>query len=110
MVKSLITCDCLGSQSIDADGLAKATGLEVRAPCSALCTRWGIRLCCRSCRVPASHCCFAAGRPAIGCCRANDGFAPSTARDGSTMCWERRRPVCFSPDGDGTERPDGRGR
>ena len=38
MVKSLITCDCLGSQTIDADGLAQATGLDVRAPCTALCT------------------------------------------------------------------------
>lgn len=38
MVKSLITCDCLGTQAIDAKGLAKATGLDVRPPCSALCT------------------------------------------------------------------------
>ncbi|MBV2359434.1 4Fe-4S binding protein [Thalassococcus sp. CAU 1522] len=38
MVKSLITCDCLGSQSVDAQGLSKATGLDVRAPCTALCT------------------------------------------------------------------------
>ncbi|WP_204114444.1 4Fe-4S binding protein [Shimia biformata] len=38
MAKSLITCDCSGSQSIDADGLAKATGLDVPPPCSALCT------------------------------------------------------------------------
>ncbi|GGG84495.1 ferredoxin [Salipiger pallidus] len=39
MAKTLITCDCLGSQSIDADGLAKATGLDVAPPCSALCTK-----------------------------------------------------------------------
>lgn len=38
MVKSLITCDCLGTQTIDAKGLSDATGLDVRAPCSALCT------------------------------------------------------------------------
>jgi len=38
MAKSLITCDCLGSQSIDAAALSKTTGLDVRAPCSALCT------------------------------------------------------------------------
>ncbi|RMF35699.1 MAG: 4Fe-4S dicluster domain-containing protein [Alphaproteobacteria bacterium] len=39
MVRTLVTCDCLGSQEIDADGLARATGLEVPAPCTALCTR-----------------------------------------------------------------------
>ena len=39
MAKTLITCDCLGSQSIDAEGLAKATGLDVAPPCSALCTK-----------------------------------------------------------------------
>ena len=39
MPKSLITCDCLGSQTIDAEGLSAATGLEVRTPCTALCTR-----------------------------------------------------------------------
>ncbi|SDE50500.1 4Fe-4S binding protein [Ruegeria marina] len=38
MVKSLITCDCMGSQTIDAEGLAKATGLQVLPPCKALCT------------------------------------------------------------------------
>ncbi len=38
MSKSLITCDCLGSQAVDAEGLSKATGCEVRAPCTALCT------------------------------------------------------------------------
>ncbi|MDO6584690.1 4Fe-4S binding protein [Salipiger sp. 1_MG-2023] len=38
MAKTLITCDCLGSQSIDAAALAQATGLDVRPPCSALCT------------------------------------------------------------------------
>lgn len=39
MVKTLITCDCLGTQTIDADALSQATGLTVRPPCSALCTR-----------------------------------------------------------------------
>ncbi|MFA3916559.1 4Fe-4S binding protein [Ruegeria hyattellae] len=38
MVKSLITCDCLGTQAIDAEGLSQATGLNVVRPCSALCT------------------------------------------------------------------------
>ncbi|KIC45563.1 4Fe-4S binding protein [Tateyamaria sp. ANG-S1] len=38
MAKSLITCDCLGTQTIDAEGLSQATGLDVRPPCSALCT------------------------------------------------------------------------
>ena len=38
MAKSLKTCDCLGSQQIDSNALAQATGLEVAAPCSALCT------------------------------------------------------------------------
>ena len=38
VVKSLITCDCLGTQSIDATALSDATGLDVRPPCSALCT------------------------------------------------------------------------
>ncbi len=38
MSKTLITCSCLGSQTIDAEALSKATGLEVRAPCQALCT------------------------------------------------------------------------
>ncbi|SDX84385.1 4Fe-4S binding protein [Citreimonas salinaria] len=39
MVKSLITCDCLGSQTVDADALSRAAGLHVRTPCTALCTR-----------------------------------------------------------------------
>ncbi|WP_375258006.1 4Fe-4S binding protein [Citreimonas sp.] len=39
MVKSLITCDCLGSQTVDADALSKATGMDVQSPCTALCTR-----------------------------------------------------------------------
>ncbi|WP_305971101.1 MULTISPECIES: 4Fe-4S binding protein [unclassified Mameliella] len=38
MVKSLITCDCLGTQQIDSQALSRTTGLEVRPPCSALCT------------------------------------------------------------------------
>jgi len=38
MSKTLITCDCLGSQTIDAKALSKATGFDVRPPCSALCT------------------------------------------------------------------------
>ncbi|MCA0942196.1 4Fe-4S binding protein [Salipiger pacificus] len=38
MTKTLITCDCMGSQSIDAEALAKATGFEVAPPCKALCT------------------------------------------------------------------------
>ncbi|ANT63314.1 (4Fe-4S)-binding protein (plasmid) [Salipiger sp. CCB-MM3] len=38
MTKTLITCDCMGSQSIDAEALSKATGFEVTAPCKALCT------------------------------------------------------------------------
>jgi len=38
MAKTLITCDCLGSQTIDADALSTATGLDVRKPCTALCT------------------------------------------------------------------------
>ncbi|GIT91329.1 ferredoxin [Jannaschia pagri] len=39
MAKTLITCDCSGTQRVDADGLARTTGLQVSAPCSALCTR-----------------------------------------------------------------------
>ncbi len=39
MIKSLITCDCLGSQQIDHEGLARTTGLRVKKPCTALCTR-----------------------------------------------------------------------
>jgi len=38
MPKTLITCDCLGSQAVDSEGLSKTTGLEVSSPCSALCT------------------------------------------------------------------------
>ena len=38
MTKTLITCDCLGSNPIDAQALSQATGLQVRRPCSALCT------------------------------------------------------------------------
>ncbi|WP_116598230.1 4Fe-4S binding protein [Primorskyibacter marinus] len=38
MSKTLITCDCLGSQAIDHKALSAATGQDVRAPCSALCT------------------------------------------------------------------------
>ena len=38
MAKSLITCDCLGTQQIDSQALSRTTGLEVRPPCSALCT------------------------------------------------------------------------
>lgn len=39
MVKTLITCDCSGSQQINTEALATATGLAVPAACSALCTR-----------------------------------------------------------------------
>ncbi|WP_372885366.1 4Fe-4S binding protein [Shimia sp.] len=38
MVKSLITCDCLGTQTLDTKALAEATGLDVPPACSALCT------------------------------------------------------------------------
>ncbi len=38
MTKSLITCDCMGTQSIDADALSAATGHDVHPPCTALCT------------------------------------------------------------------------
>jgi ferredoxin len=38
MSKQLITCDCLGSQAIDADALSLATGFNVAKPCTALCT------------------------------------------------------------------------
>ena len=37
MAKSLITCSCLGSQSVDAEALSETTGLDVRPPCSELC-------------------------------------------------------------------------
>lgn len=39
MTKSLILCTCNDSQTLDADALAEATGLTVRPPCSALCTK-----------------------------------------------------------------------
>ena len=38
MAKTLITCDCLGTQTIDAKALSQSTGFDVRPPCSALCT------------------------------------------------------------------------
>lgn len=38
MTKTLITCDCMGTQSIDAKALSEATGFEVTPPCKALCT------------------------------------------------------------------------
>lgn len=38
MPKTLITCDCLGSQKVDVAGLARTTGLDVPPACSALCT------------------------------------------------------------------------
>ena len=38
MTKTLITCDCMGTQSIDAKALSAATGFEVTPPCHTLCT------------------------------------------------------------------------
>ncbi|MGR3480621.1 4Fe-4S binding protein [Salipiger marinus] len=38
MTKTLIPCDCLGTQALDAKALSKATGLQVMPVCSALCT------------------------------------------------------------------------
>lgn len=38
MTKSLITCDCMGSLSLDSEALSRTTGLTVRPPCKALCT------------------------------------------------------------------------
>jgi ferredoxin len=38
MSKRLITCDCLGSQTIDAGAISHTLGLEVMTPCTALCT------------------------------------------------------------------------
>lgn len=38
MTKSLIICDCMGSQTIDTQGLSNSTGLDVPPPCTALCT------------------------------------------------------------------------
>ncbi|THH34847.1 4Fe-4S dicluster domain-containing protein [Aliishimia ponticola] len=39
MTKTLITCTCLGTQTIDTESLAHTTGLDVPPPCEALCTR-----------------------------------------------------------------------
>ncbi len=39
MTQKLMVCDCLGTQTIDASALAKATGLEVGKTHTALCTR-----------------------------------------------------------------------
>ncbi|AXI48765.1 (4Fe-4S)-binding protein [Sulfitobacter sp. SK012] len=38
MSKRLITCDCVGSQAIDAEAISNATGIEVAKPCTMLCT------------------------------------------------------------------------
>ncbi len=38
MAKTLITCTCLGTQSVDAKTLGQALGLDAAPPCSALCT------------------------------------------------------------------------
>ena len=38
MSKTLITCDCLGTQTIDSQALSDATGQVVKLPCTALCT------------------------------------------------------------------------
>jgi ferredoxin len=38
MSKRLITCDCMGSQTIDAEAISNAIGIEVAKPCTALCT------------------------------------------------------------------------
>ncbi|MBT56543.1 MAG: (4Fe-4S)-binding protein [Mameliella sp.] len=38
MAKSLVSCDCLGTMALDTEQLSRTTGLEVRRPCSALCT------------------------------------------------------------------------
>ena len=38
MSKSLILCDCLGSQLIDSNALSETTGLAASRPCKALCT------------------------------------------------------------------------
>lgn len=37
MSKTLITCDCLGTQTIDHEALARATGATVTRPCRELC-------------------------------------------------------------------------
>ncbi len=39
MSKSLILCDCLGSQSVDADGISRAAGLNCSKVHTALCTK-----------------------------------------------------------------------
>ena len=38
MSKTLITCDCLGTQTIDSQVLSDASGQVVKPPCTALCT------------------------------------------------------------------------
>lgn len=38
MSKSLLICDCFGSQTLDSKALSDATGLVVSRPCKALCT------------------------------------------------------------------------
>ncbi|WP_238368415.1 4Fe-4S binding protein [Mesobacterium pallidum] len=38
MSKTLIPCDCLGTNPIDSEALAKTTGWRVAKPCTALCT------------------------------------------------------------------------
>ncbi len=38
MTKSLILCDCLGTQTIDSTTLSETTGQDVRPACSSLCT------------------------------------------------------------------------
>jgi ferredoxin len=38
MTRTVVTCTCAGTQGIDWDGLSDATGLNVKKPCSALCT------------------------------------------------------------------------
>ena len=37
MAKTFVTCDCLGSQTVDSARLSELTGAEVRPACSALC-------------------------------------------------------------------------
>ncbi|MCV6594942.1 MAG: 4Fe-4S binding protein [Silicimonas sp.] len=38
MTKTIVTCTCLGSQTVDFTALSDSTGLNVLPPCSALCT------------------------------------------------------------------------
>ncbi|MEM9475357.1 MAG: 4Fe-4S binding protein [Pseudomonadota bacterium] len=38
MSKTVLTCTCLGTQNVDAKALSEATGMDVKAPCAALCT------------------------------------------------------------------------